>query len=78
MKGIAPYAVENLDGICYKICRMVKKYNQYMGLSTVLSTISTEMRILCGKIMHTVQRYVDKGEYGLLHKVVHRVLHNWG
>ena len=49
-----------------------------MGLSTILSTLSTEIEKSFVKIMHTVQNYVDKGGFGLLNNFIHRVLHSWG
>ncbi|ERJ95184.1 hypothetical protein HMPREF1992_00819 [Selenomonas sp. oral taxon 892 str. F0426] len=49
-----------------------------MGLSTLLSTLSTKIEKSFGKIMHTVQNPVDKGILGLVNNFIHRVLHTWG
>ena len=49
-----------------------------MGLSTDISTVSTENEKSFAKVMHIVQNCVDKGIFGLLNTIIHRVLHSCG
>ena len=70
--------VDKLADAGYKIWKIPLFSMQDMGLSTVLSTLSTEIGKSFAKFIHTVQKCVDKDVFGLLNNFIHRVLHSCG